>query len=60
MDYIKELIESYERKLNAIQALIDNLQTNCPNNPDYVRLITKRSCYRVLITELEWINNDKN
>lgn len=51
---MKQLLEDYERRLVSIQKMIDELPSkNCPTNPDHIRLTTKRSCYRTVITEIE-------
>lgn len=50
---MKQLLEDYQRRLETINKMIENLKFKDDANPDYIRLTTKASCYRTFIIELE-------
>lgn len=50
---MKELLDSYKRRLQTMSAMIDELQIKDDCNPKYIRYKTKASCYRTIISELE-------
>jgi len=47
------LLEYYKKKLQTVTELISKLTFKDNANPDYIRLYTKGSCYRILINDLE-------
>ena len=50
---MKTLIDTYERRLETIQEMIEKLKFKDDANPNYVRLTTKRAEYRTFIAELK-------
>lgn len=50
---MKELLETYKRRLEIITKMIDELEFPDEANPTYIRYKTKEGCYRTMITELE-------
>ena len=49
---MNELIESYERKLKAIQPMIESAKFDEDTERE-IRLRTKESCYRTFLSELK-------
>ena len=47
------LLEDYKRRLKTANEMIEGLRFKDDANPDYIRLTTKSSCYRTIISELE-------
>lgn len=50
-----DLLSNYQIKLNTINNMIDAIAEKNEDNPTYIRLTTKASVYRTLITELDKI-----
>ena len=50
---METLLEDYKRRLKTANKMIEELRFKDDANPDYIRLTTKASCYRTIITELE-------
>lgn len=50
---MERLLEDYNRRLKTANKMIDELRFKDDSNSDYIRLTTKASCYRTMITELE-------
>lgn len=52
LSLMNELIESYERKLKAIQPMIESAKYDEDTERE-IRLKTKASCYRAFLSELK-------
>ena len=50
---METLLEVYKRRLKTVIEMIEELRFKDDANPDNIRLKTKASCYRTIITELE-------
>lgn len=53
---LEQLLNDYQRKLESINEMIENHKedkSNCPDDPNLIRLTTKKSCYQSMIVDIE-------